>query len=372
MQRRKLIWAFVLSVTAILVWISGRDPLKPREVRYHAYYYADGESLDLDQAQKMNESGWWFRLGTDEPRSFSLNSNGAEWTAAEWWNSGREGDTTNKLGGIYSSDQKTLQIIIDRKNSSVLQRVAHARRIEAIKGLRIFKRGTCLVCSAEYPEFYSVQPFAQALNRYFAQEARNELEAALLEKWTPLSVEEQWNELRSGPSYTSEWYAQTSWHIVSINERSCSMLEDASSYAGGVHGISLFITRNLIWEKECLREVQVDELFLENSPWQKRLTEMTLARLKQMRARYIVAEGEKAMPPEFWKRFTFSKDGLRFYFDPYAVGPYADGSFVVLVKWSEVKELLKQEKVESLFPAVSRKWFSKKRRMDHSMRRLMI
>lgn len=128
------------------------------------------------------------------------------------------------------------------------------------------------------------------------------------------------------------------------------MLEDASSYTGGAHGISFFITRNLVWEKEHLREVQVEELFLANSPWQKRLTELTVARLKLMQASYIVAEGEKAMPPEFWKRFAFSKDGLRFYFDPYAVGPYADGSFVALVKWSEVKEFLKKEKVEALFP----------------------
>lgn len=40
---------------------------------------------------------------------------------------------------------------------------------------------------------------------------------------------------------------------------------------------------------------------------------------------------------ENWSRFTITKDGPQFHFDPYQVGPYALGGFIVLVPWDQLE-----------------------------------
>ncbi len=351
---KPLLWALLVACILILAWRSIYNPLAPKDVPSHGYYWSRAESgsefLELDLSEPERRHIWWQSFGADGAWIFSLEIRDGAWAGNDTWNSDRgELEKAFLPHGSISSDGKTLRAIVLTKGTNIFQRIAQTRCVELVRGFRFANRGARLTMRAEYPHFISNHPFAQHLNSFLAEKARRQLSA---NGWLDesLGLGGQLKSMFDGPSYTGEWSSKSSYHIISLNGRGCSLLEQLDSYTGGAHGMTGFTVWNFLWDGKTLKKVEIDEFFRANSPWQQQLTDLTVKKLQKLQASWVVTNGSKVLAPDFWQRYTFAPDGLRFHFDPYEAGSYSEGSFTVLVRWDELESLLNQETLSRLLP----------------------
>lgn len=119
------------------------------------------------------------------------------------------------------------------------------------------------------------------------------------------------------------------------------ILFDTYSYQGGAHPNTRFDTLMMTVEDGEFKEVQLKNVFIRPSEIEKTLSPLIVERL--------IAKGWANDQPDRRKRvftagdllyFTVSARGLTVYFEPYAIGAYAEGAFVVTVPWDDLKDVI--------------------------------
>ncbi len=136
--------------------------------------------------------------------------------------------------------------------------------------------------------------------------------------------------------------------IVELEEQSevFSLMLQVYQYTGGAHGNVFY--EGINYDVLQNKIITLDEIFVSDE-YLVSLTDFVKSDIiRQKTERYpetdfsddfFVTEG--ATPePENYVDFLFKADGLEFYFAPYHMGPYAEGSFQVLVPWSVLNPFL--------------------------------
>jgi hypothetical protein len=146
----------------------------------------------------------------------------------------------------------------------------------------------------------------------------------------------------------------------SVVGRYVSVVRSDSSFSLGAH--PNVVTNTLLWDAEAGKFISIRPFFKEtadNGPTLRTLAKAVRAAvLAEKKAREIPAEeandpmwldsikpsllkiGAVALAPSTERN---KSAGLLFYFSPYAVGPYTEGSYTVFVPWSVFKAHLSQE-----------------------------
>lgn len=114
-----------------------------------------------------------------------------------------------------------------------------------------------------------------------------------------------------------------------------SLIFETFQYTGGAHGNSYYLCRNFQmingeWQEQDLMTLLRSPSELES------LRGMVIAALLDEGATWT---DELDPANGFLKHFTLNPQGISFYFQPYEVGSYAEGSYRVFIPWEDSKEL---------------------------------
>lgn len=126
------------------------------------------------------------------------------------------------------------------------------------------------------------------------------------------------------------------------NERVVSVMFRVSLFQGGAHGITLSAPVNLRIEKQGeaykANPIAIGGLLKPGAAPVTALSDYLIAALKKQEASSVLSGDVKGFKPEEMGAFTLSPRGITVYFDPYAVGSYAEGSFEVFVPFAALPD----------------------------------
>jgi hypothetical protein len=152
------------------------------------------------------------------------------------------------------------------------------------------------------------------------------------------------------------WTFERSYSRVSqVSGRYVSVVRTDYTYTGGAHPNTDINT--ILWDDSAAKRISIRPFFKEtadNGPTLKALRNAAVAAVKaEKKVRGIDDAGEidwyKGIEPTLLKVGAVTlaastesgkSSGLEFYYSPYAVGPYVEGSFVVFVPWQKFKAYL--------------------------------
>ena len=192
--------------------------------------------------------------------------------------------------------------------ASVQKYAIRERKLEATSLYPRFRSQSAL---ARYASWRVRQNAAQRVNEFAAQARRD------LKEFTPM-----------GNMAYDEAYA-VHFHNP---QKLISLSVEHYQFMGGAHGISGVRGLNFgIPQGESRpRALVLGDFFRKGSNYQN---ELDAALMKKLRAKknpqpdFIASGDVKTLRPDLIKNFVVEKDGLRWFFPPYAIGAYASGPF---------------------------------------------
>ncbi len=145
------------------------------------------------------------------------------------------------------------------------------------------------------------------------------------------------------------FYYDTDSRVVHYSDDFISMVEVLYLYTGGAHGNTVYKSFTAQIQENGIKRVQLKEIFLPNSPWQKVLSSLVWKEVFErggMTPRRGMAE---VISADYLQAFTLSEVGLTFYFNPYILGPYAEGPYVVTIPLTVLEGTLNPQGPASRF-----------------------
>ncbi len=117
-----------------------------------------------------------------------------------------------------------------------------------------------------------------------------------------------------------------------------SLLTSSTNYTGGAHPNSFYTSALYEIGPDGASVVDLEDLFAEGTDWQTAVLALVTADLLRQEAVWI--ENGTAVAVSDLATFGLGPDGLTFVFDPYAMGPYVQGAFIVTLPYSELTALM--------------------------------
>lgn len=119
-----------------------------------------------------------------------------------------------------------------------------------------------------------------------------------------------------------------------------SMEESIYLFTGGAHGNIGLASHNFMIEKAGLRILELRDMFAARADFVTILNQLILADLGRQSAAWVLDGTVTQLSEQDLQVFTVSPLGLSFLFEPYIMGPYAQGSFEVLLPFDAIPELI--------------------------------
>jgi len=137
--------------------------------------------------------------------------------------------------------------------------------------------------------------------------------------------------------FVAPYLSQSGMGAAYLGEQWISLIFDHYQYSGGAHG-------NSYWECDNYRKVEgkwiavdINDLLRDRESMDI-LINILLDKLQQEGAAW--AEEEEMLDKDrLLEDFTLGPPGITFFFEPYTVGPYAQGSYEVFLPWEDSPEL---------------------------------
>ncbi|MCC6694531.1 MAG: DUF3298 and DUF4163 domain-containing protein, partial [Candidatus Hydrogenedentes bacterium] len=126
-----------------------------------------------------------------------------------------------------------------------------------------------------------------------------------------------------------------------------SILFYTYTYAGGAHGMTTYDCLNVDLSGEAPRSLGLEDLLVSPEIGLAKLSELCLADLKKQEASWVVDGTLASLGKDELAVITISPRGLTFYFEPYAVGSYAEGPYEVTLGFDVVSDVLKMDLLKS-------------------------
>ncbi|MBI4952499.1 MAG: DUF3298 domain-containing protein [Myxococcales bacterium] len=183
-----------------------------------------------------------------------------------------------------------------------------------------------------YPHFAGL-PFAASLNAALDAEA----DAAL--RWALGQLPDSRASAREGGAFEYGDACRT----AGLGPGFASLVCDGRSYIGGAHaevgryGVVYLVEGDA---GDRVRRVELDDLLRDPPAGRRRLSALVLPRLARAGAS-LVTSGEVTDVAAALATPAVGRAGLRFFFPPYLVGSFAEGTYEALVRPDEVRDLLR-------------------------------
>ena len=136
------------------------------------------------------------------------------------------------------------------------------------------------------------------------------------------------------------WSHDDSASIYYFSDDLISILGSNYDYTGGAHGNFYNFGINL-WSREGhIQELKLADLFSAGTRWKSVLGRYLKQALTKREAHWVMDGSVKESDLADHQTFTISPAGVEFHFAPYAVGPYAQGDFHVVVPYAILRSYL--------------------------------
>lgn len=122
-----------------------------------------------------------------------------------------------------------------------------------------------------------------------------------------------------------------------------------STYTGGAHPNHWTTTVN--FDRKEMKEIALADLFKPNSGWLKKISDLAIADLTKQMDDFADEDwiGRGAGPDaDNFRSWAITDKGLKFFFDPYQVGPYAAGPFETEIGYENFPFEMQSEKFYSV------------------------
>ncbi len=181
-----------------------------------------------------------------------------------------------------------------------------------------------------YP--YFVRPGHAALNDY--------LQNTFIERQLDFFREGQ--DLLASHDLGAGWDLDSSLTLRYASTDFVSMEETIYLFTGGAHGNIGLTSHNFMIEEAGLRILELRDMFAARVDFLTPLNQLILADLGRQNAAWVVDGAVTQLTEQDLQVFTVTPLGLNFLFEPYLMGPYAQGSFEVLVPFQSLPELINE------------------------------
>lgn len=195
--------------------------------------------------------------------------------------------------------------------------------------------------------------------------ARPELSASILNesrRWADRERREADRLWQSSPELFRDgrrWTLERDYVVTSVVAgRYLSILRTDHTYTGGAHPNTLLET--LLWDAQAKKRISIRPFFTDLSDNSRAMVEIQNAVIsaltveKKERGTYDANDNDwfKSLQPSLFKIGAVTLEpstepgkssGLTFHYSPYAVGPYAEGSYVAFVPWRILQPYLTAE-----------------------------
>ncbi len=135
------------------------------------------------------------------------------------------------------------------------------------------------------------------------------------------------------------WERITTTRVQGLAGPFVSLLSETYAYTGGAHGNHVYATHTWRLGTPAPRALQLSDLFRPNAPYLARLVPLVLADLEAQDATWVVDGQVSTLHAADLALFSLTPAGLSFTFPPYAMGPYVQGAFTVVVPYARVLDL---------------------------------
>jgi Protein of unknown function (DUF3298) len=135
-----------------------------------------------------------------------------------------------------------------------------------------------------------------------------------------------------------DWFFEKTCDVVHLAPEGVSILCTTDKHSGGAHPAHGASSLVFVWAEGRLREVTLADLFLPGSGWEKLLASQYTEAL-HARGASRALDGSFAITPGELDAWTVDPDGLTIYFDPYSAGSYAEGTYSVVLQWSNLSAI---------------------------------
>jgi len=193
------------------------------------------------------------------------------------------------------------------------------------------RQGETLEVSLSYPYFLSDSPAWRQINDALVKSI----------KQYPIEFIYEARAYHAETENQFYWFQQVDLSIEYYSETLVSLLGKNHEYSGGAHGNFYYQSSNFWIKENQAILLKLSDLFLPD--YNKLLSDETLKSLREQGASDIVNGAITDFKEEDLSRFSITPRGLTVYFDPYAVGAYAEGSFSVTIPYRQLKNVIDPE-----------------------------
>lgn len=342
MKRKVILWSggalLFAAVFQISFFLAGRDSM----TRQGAYFagIANGLNVTVSLADDLNDCVAW--VVETQSSSAVIQLHGARHAVDGTLVFERDNETERLELRLTATAPMTAEIRLesatDHRAVAVtlpLAKIADRFVTERRGGLRMFGLGARAVQRSSVPQFEGDSQLAREVNerlRNFCHGHAREFARVDLDT------------MRDGfvnPSYLYVYECVMRWIPLHKTKRMVSVAALHWEYTGGAHGNSWFETLTLVRDGDKVKEVQLTDLFRQDSDWQNLVSQLLIDDLKKQGASSVVDGGISGFTDEDLV-FAVDEGGLIFFFAPYAVGCYAEGDYVVRLPFAQIRSVLRK------------------------------
>lgn len=199
--------------------------------------------------------------------------------------------------------------------------------------------GDKIESSLLYPKFLSDVSGLKMINSELSKNFKTEQKKFLKEAKEFFSTEDS----------AGGWQESRSLSIAYYSNSLISLVGEVYSYTGGAHGNTYYISSNYSIKEGKADLLKLSQLFNSGSDYLKVLSKYCINDLLLKKAGWIENGEITSFKEDELGVFAITPEGLKFAFAPYAVGPYAQGSFFVTVPFEEIKGIIDQDGALGIF-----------------------
>lgn len=186
----------------------------------------------------------------------------------------------------------------------------------------------------QYPHFSSKSAVAQLANKEALKFVKNQFGEF------QHFAKEYFSEGNESPA---EWYHEASPTISIASDSVISMIWYQYDYSGGAHPNRFYTGLTVMSSgKNSASVMEFKDLFIDESSELIFRTTVLSSLVEQARQNRIGEASEMlSLTREQCADFVLTPSGIAFMFEPYAVGSYVEGEYMVKMKWSELRQYIK-------------------------------
>lgn len=143
--------------------------------------------------------------------------------------------------------------------------------------------------------------------------------------------------------FTTPWSLDVKTTVSIANQNVVSAYVETSVFEGGAHPNLTYTCVNVGMKNGQPTRLRIADVIRSGPDARKALDTLVLAKLRERKASQVLDGDIETLSDALLDNFIVTPSAMTFLFAPYAVGSYAEGSFIVKVPFDELAAILDPE-----------------------------